>query len=173
MPVMIGGLVLFSGDNYSEDQIAELRNVATSRIMEFWPETGRFCSPVYYVKGSPMRTLCYVGDSTKTRVVVLDEPGAGGACHEYEVETVGRKGNEIALATIHFQNGPIKESGVNGCQQEDLLAIVIDRLRAFQAGPFPCKENGKALAHAKAALQWLNLRTEQRKKRGVEGKSKK
>ena len=35
------------------------------------------------------------------------------------------------VASICFQNGPIKENGVNGCQNEDLIAVVIDRLQQF------------------------------------------
>jgi hypothetical protein len=63
----------------------------------------------------------------------------------------------------------VKEFGVNGCHQEDLLAIVIDRLRSFQAGPFACRENALALTKIEEAMHWLNHRTSERKNRGVEG----
>ena len=33
------------------------------------------------------------------------------------------------FAEINFQNGPIQESDANGCHQEYLIAIVIDRLQ--------------------------------------------
>jgi hypothetical protein len=52
---------------------------------------------------------------------------------------------------IQFQNGPIAEAGVNGITQEVLLAIVADRLRSFQAGPYACQENADALSHVSAA----------------------
>jgi len=70
---------------------------------------------------------------------------------------------------VTFQNGPIREAGVNGVTQEALLAIVIDRLESFQAGPFPSDQNAVALDHVKAALWHLKERTRMRLARGVEG----
>jgi hypothetical protein len=70
---------------------------------------------------------------------------------------------------VLFQNGPIKEFGVNGVTQEALFAIVIDRLRSFQAGPFVCEANQFALDHCEAALDNLQARTRARIARGVEG----
>ena len=70
---------------------------------------------------------------------------------------------------VQFQNGPVKEFGVNGCHQEDLLAIVIDRLQSFQAGEFSCRENALALTKLEEAMHWLNHRTNARIARGVEG----
>lgn len=79
--------------------------------------------------------------------------------------------NECARwkATFSFQNGPIKEVGINGVTHEALLAIVIDRLSAFQAGPYACLENHVALAHCEDALRCLHVRTRARIARGVEG----
>lgn len=109
-----------------------------------------------------------IGSKRFTKVVVLDEPGAGGACHEYVVGNV-----EGALpqsyAKVSFQNGPIKENDVNGCHQEDLLAIVIDRLESFQKGDFRCRENAIALTKIQEAMMWLNSRTSKRQNMGVEG----
>jgi hypothetical protein len=105
----------------------------------------------------------------------MDEPGAGGACHKYRVgssvENDGALDKALVqvFATISFQNGPIKESGVNGCHNEDLLAIVIHRLRCFQSGPYACRENALALTKIEEALHWLNHRTSERQRRGVEG----
>lgn len=100
-------------------------------------------------------------------ISVMDEPGAGGAHHHYAVDV---DGSENGL-DVHFQNGPIAENGVNGVTQEVLLAIVIDRLRSFQAGPFGCQENADALTHSILALDALKSRTLARMARGVEGKS--
>ncbi len=104
----------------------------------------------------------------RIEISVMDEPGAGGAHHYYAVDV---DGSEDGL-DVHFQNGPIAEAGVNGVTQEVLLAIVIDRLRCFQAGPFACKENTKALDHALQSLAWLKSRTKARMDRGVEGTHK-
>lgn len=103
--------------------------------------------------------------NSQLRVVVMDEPGAGGAHHSYLVR--GPEGMEPVL--ISFQNGPIAEVGVNGLTFEALLAIGIDRLRSFQAGPYSCRENAIALTHGEEMLMWLQRRTRERIKRGVEG----
>lgn len=132
-------------------------------------------------------------------VIVTDEPGSGGASHRYEVTGFepGRNASanrstqarwkqdqqptanaEILLEraqrapetlVILFQNGPIPECGVNGITQEVLLAIVADRLRSFQQGPFACKANACALTHIEEAQHWLQQRTIERMRRGVEG----
>ncbi|MCK5504563.1 MAG: hypothetical protein KAJ10_05345 [Thermodesulfovibrionia bacterium] len=92
------------------------------------------------------------------------------ACHEYSVRKV--EGVAEEYAKVYFQDGSIKENSVNGCHQEDLLAIVIDRLRGFQSGEFRCRENAIALTKIEEALHWLNHRTSDRIERGVEGTSK-
>ncbi len=108
--------------------------------------------------------------AVQLNIAVTDEPGAGGAFHRYEVAWPGIQIYPVdETVKIPFQNGPIKEFGVNGITQEALLAIVIDRLRCFQAGPFSCRENAIALTHCEEALMWLQRRTVARIKRGVEG----
>ena len=108
------------------------------------------------------------------KISALDEPGAGGANHHYMITTPdwtrapdgsGAKG----VWDIQFQNGPINEAGVNGVTQEALIAIVIDRLRSFQAGKFACRENALALTKLEEAQHWLLHRTRARMVRGVEG----
>jgi hypothetical protein len=111
-------------------------------------------------------------------ITVLDEPGSGGACHAYEV-TGFETGTNPSLpgdgiqpksrSLILFQNGPIAEAGINGLTHEVLLAIVADRLRSFQKGPFSCKANACALTHIEEAQHWLQQRTIERMRRGVEG----
>ena len=101
-------------------------------------------------------------------VEVVDEPGQGGANHEYRVTTPPPNGVQT---TINFQNGPINVdgNGVNGLTHEVLLAIVADRLRSFQKGPYSCKANACALTHIEEAQHWLQQRTIERMRRGVEG----
>jgi len=115
-----------------------------------------------------------VGIEHNATVAAMDNPGVGGSCHEYSIHRANK--DEVVpmneFATIHFQNGPIKENGINGCQQEDLLTVVIDRLRSFQSGPFACRENALALTKCEEALHWLNHRTTDRINRGVEGINK-
>ncbi len=104
--------------------------------------------------------------SDYTKVMCYDQPGQGNACHHYQIET----SNGAHLTSVHFQNGPIQKHGVNGCQNEDLISIVIDRLQGFQSGKFACEENATALTKLEEALTTLQSRTNKRKARGVEGK---
>jgi hypothetical protein len=104
---------------------------------------------------------------------VLDEPGHGGACHHYQIRRwergPGFMHDDVELCSIQFQNGPIKEHGVNGISGEALLAIVRDRLECFQAGQYACETNQQALEHIVAAMKALASRTRERVERGVEG----
>ena len=102
-------------------------------------------------------------------IEVLDEPGAGGANHVYQVRGYHNIDADETSVVIRFQNGPINEAGINGLTQEALLAIVVDRLRSFQAGPFSCRENALALTKIEEAQHWLQQRTLARMSRGVEG----
>lgn len=76
---------------------------------------------------------------------------------------------EERVAEIHFQEGPIKECGVNGCCNEDLIVMVIRRLEGFQNSEFKCRENEMAITKLEEALLWLRKRTMGRENRGVEG----
>ena len=101
------------------------------------------------------------------RVEAIDEPVLGGASHSYRVTpTVG---NATGLL-VEFQNGPLKETRIpNGISIEALLAIIEDRLVGFQSGQFACRENAVALTKIQEAMMWLQKRTMDRMKRGVEG----
>ena len=169
------------------------------------------------------------------RIFVLDEPGAGNACHDYVVlvpwpepkkhpnmeegeeenykdwyltkkrlsdpdpdcngaegywledkdhslhicnsgevasiqcETDRFRINLFHVQRIHFQNGPVKEKGYNGNSHEALLAILLDRMESFQAGPYACHDNQMALDHLQGARLWLHKRTMDRVARQVEG----
>lgn len=97
------------------------------------------------------------------------------APHHYMVvdkQTLSEDRNNAAptiLGAIDFQNGPVKENGVNGVTEENLLAIVANRLENFQSSDFACKENHLALIHIEEAIMWLKKRTAEREIRGVEG----
>ena len=113
------------------------------------------------------------------KVKVLDGIGAGGANHAYLVSNLDLSTNKSAgngvvqnastEQIIYFQNGTIPENGVNGLTHEVLLAIVADRLKSFQSGQFACKANACALTHIEEAMHWLQQRTIERMRRGVEG----
>jgi hypothetical protein len=113
-------------------------------------------------------------------ITVEDSPGSGGANHRYVITGFDTENNPSSVDSggyrssfsrqvVVFQNGPIGEVGVNGVTHEVLLAIVADRLRSFQGGPFSCKANACALTHIEEAMHWLQQRTIERMRRGVEG----
>lgn len=120
-----------------------------------------------------MRELKYAvpGKAANLKTFAIDEPGPGGACHQFQIRSGTGSGVARILAELQFQNGPINAvgNGVNGVQHEDLLAIVIDRLEGFQRGPFAHGYNADALKSLKSALASLQQRTRDRIARGVEG----
>ena len=113
-----------------------------------------------------------IGSHEYTKVICMDD-GASGACHSYLIKEAGSIPTDPALVAVNFQNGFIKENGVNGCHNEDLIAIVIDRLQCFQVGEYACRENAIALTKLQESLMWLRKRTDDRKARGVLGTSMK
>lgn len=96
-------------------------------------------------------------------IIAVDKPGSGGACHQYKVRVpmidpveshvVENSRRSRSYCDINFQNGPIGESGLNGISNESLLAVVEDRLKGFQSGPFSCREN--AGSHAPSRVHAL------------------
>ena len=69
---------------------------------------------------------------------------------------------------INFQEGPISQVGVNGCQLMDVLGLALDELNQLDAR-FPCRENSLTRTRLEEALHWQEHRTKDRKDRGVEG----
>ncbi len=102
------------------------------------------------------------------KVAALDGPGPGNASHKYEISWDNTPNYNEGIV-LSFQNGPIIEVGLNGISGEALLAILIDRLRGFQLGPYACEDNQSALECLDSALGYLQNRTKARIARGVEG----
>lgn len=90
------------------------------------------------------------------------------APHHFNVETA--EGN-YHLCHVDFQEGPIKEVGVNGVANEDLLLMVLCRLEAFQKSEYRCQENDDAIVAITEAVNALRRRTTYREIREVEGTS--
>lgn len=113
------------------------------------------------------------GCNSNLQILVVDEPGHGGACHHYQIVNVSEQNTgpdkDWVEVDIQFQNGPIKEVGTNGVTHEALLAILIDRLEGFESGQYACDENADALEYLNRAQMALLSRTQKRLARGVEG----
>lgn len=98
-------------------------------------------------------------------------PTKGGAHAFYEVHPCDDgSGKTQQIHGLDFQHDTIPAVGVQGWTNEAVLAVVIDRLEGFQAGEFACEANQSALDACRSALLALELRTADRKTRGVEGK---
>lgn len=113
-----------------------------------------------------MKELKYDLLSTKNTRVLHEEQYKFNAPHYFEVND---SATGSVLASIHFQEGPVKEAGINGVMNEDLIAMVICRLEHFQNSDFRCRENALAITKLEEALLWLGKRTTGRENRGVEG----
>jgi len=95
------------------------------------------------------------------------DPDAGGASHIYAAEIDDRK-----ILRVQFQHGARNvEGSTPGCTEAVLLAVLIDRMEAFQAGPFSCRENAIQLTKLQEVLHWTRHRAEARKRRGVLGEN--
>jgi hypothetical protein len=100
-----------------------------------------------------------------SNVAALDGPNESGAAHLYAI-------NGDPDTRVQFQKGPRKaEDSTPGIFDDDLLAIIQDRLEGFQAGPFACKDNGDALIAVRAARGALAKRVARRMAAGVLGKN--
>lgn len=104
---------------------------------------------------------------TKRHTEVYHDTPEFNAPHQYVV--IPSEDPIKILCEVDFQKGPIKEHGVNGVNNEDLIAMVVSRLEHFNQSEFSCRENAMAITKLEEALLWLRKRTMGREQRGVEG----
>lgn len=96
--------------------------------------------------------------------------GPGGAYHHYIIFHGLDPERDETRTDIKFQKGPRHDNAsIGGVLDSDLLEIVRDRLKCFQAGEFATRENACALTHIEEALLWMNKRVEDRIERQVLG----
>ena len=80
------------------------------------------------------------------------------------------EGEEIKeFVKIKWQDGTIPEVGRNGVQIAEALEVVLRQLKGYQE-KFTCKENAISITKIEEAIMWQEKRTNDRIKRGVEGK---
>lgn len=109
-------------------------------------------------------------DGSPARVVkYLESLSTTGKFAPYAV--MSAMAGKPPVIDIKFQSGPIGE-GVNGCSIEDVIDVLIERLKGFQRGPFWCEQNVQAITNMMVAKMWLMERTTLRQKQGVEGTTK-
>lgn len=115
-------------------------------------------------------------DLNKAITIQAGEPGAGGAPTIYTLfipDSVPTEQGGVHTV-LNFQSKPIASpADYNGLTNEALAAVLLDRMMGFQSGPFKCSENELIIAGLKNALFWMQNRTNDRVKRGVEGKLEK
>ena len=122
-----------------------------------------------------MRELNTIQKREKLNTIyATDAKGNGGAHNEYHIGIEAEEDAACDVRIIKFQEGPRKDiNSTQGIIDSDLLEIVRDRLKDFQAGPLATKENEHALTHIEEALMWMNRRVEDRIERNVLGKDEK
>jgi hypothetical protein len=112
-------------------------------------------------------------DCNRQISVVAHAPSTGGAAVRYDIKGPEKQMLGVGMVpsfglNMKFQDGPVAD-GVNGVTNEVLLAIVEDRLKGFQTGPWPSAKNAEAMSYVRSAMEALASRTEERINRGVEG----
>jgi len=75
-----------------------------------------------------------------------------GANHVYHIQVVDEPEVDVSPdgfddCKVSFQDGPVKETGINGIHNEDLLVIVLDRLEGFQRGQFEAETQSSCPIH--------------------------
>lgn len=94
--------------------------------------------------------------------------------HRYELANFEKK-DEPGQTLQFIQKEPTSEGSTelktisDGTTNEEVLEALIDRIKTLNA-KFPCKENACCITHLEEGLMWLEKRTRDRLKRGVEGK---
>jgi hypothetical protein len=100
-----------------------------------------------------------------TRVFHEDESSFNAPHHFKVTDTSGQN----LLGIVNFQEGAIKDVGVNGVFMEDLIHMCLVRLEAFNNSEYRCRENSMAITKLEETLMWLGKRTQGRTNRGVVG----
>lgn len=157
------------------------KKTAPKKVVKATPKKGekKVAPKKSEVKKAPSYVVLNHDLLTQNYTMVIHEADYKfNAPHHFKViaakpDTEGEhKGQNLIVGVVNFQEGPIKENGVNGVANEDLLGMVLCRLESFQKSEYKCRENACAITKIEEALMWLRKRTNARVKRGVEGTSK-
>lgn len=94
--------------------------------------------------------------------------------HKYKLEGFVNKENTQVIQFIHKEKAAGSDDLKlisDGTTNEEVLEMLIDRMQYLQS-KFPCRENAIVITKLEECSMWLNKRTNDRTKRGVEGKHK-
>lgn len=119
-------------------------------------------------KKRPFDPVHHDGYGLNDRITVYPGPQdetMGSPSHTYMLVLDGD-----VVSEIKFQHGPRDQPGSQpGVTDDAILAVLIDRLRGFQDGPFACRENALRLTKLEEALHWGKSRADSRHRQGVLG----
>ena len=101
-----------------------------------------------------------------------ENPNAGNGRHFYQIV---ERDTQAPILAIQFQNGALNEpdAKINGVLTTCLLAVLVDHLKSFQAGPYSSRETAIMITHLEDAQNWAARRQDDRASRGVQGKHQK
>lgn len=92
--------------------------------------------------------------------------------HLYELESMEGTNPQRVQFIEKEKQGDEFVTVNDGTTNEEVLEMLIDRMYSLQ-NKFPCRENSIVITNLEESLMWLNKRTADRQKRGVEGKPQK
>jgi hypothetical protein len=104
-------------------------------------------------------------------VRAVDAKDSDGAHHLYQIDVRDPqvKTHSVYRTMLMFQKGGLQDVGPNGLTDQALLAIVLDRIRGFQSGPFQSPFNEGIIEKLQGTLDSFKARADERASRGVEG----
>lgn len=95
--------------------------------------------------------------------------------HRYELanfENPEKPGQVIQFIEKSYDGFSPMKTVSDGTTNEEMLRVLIDRLRGMNENKMGCRENSIAITKMEEALMWLEKRTADRRARGVEGTMK-
>lgn len=113
-----------------------------------------------YVPGTLIPDYCPTHSINVPSIIGLDYPNCG---------TAGLDPKDHPCGWIKFQSGNPHPDNMNGTTIEEVVEILIHRLRQFNNGPLACRENSMAIQRFEEGINWLVRRERRRAKQGILG----
>jgi hypothetical protein len=84
-------------------------------------------------------------------------------------ESSQKSGHQVdrPFISIQFQSGQVAQGGINGCRIEDVIDLLIDKLRDYQVGNLACAENEETMDYLELAKLGQLRRRKLRQDQGV------